>query len=195
MIGLIFLSRSELDFGELFGLLLDSRGDDIHEIFWICSEFDCGSSLQSLEVYLQLVYSAAESALKVLKRKDVSFTVILKGLCGYDVLLEPEAAVIVTEQQHLQACEEANNTRRDNGLSFLDIQKMSFSSTLPAKSSQDASLDDFKLASEPFVCFGGTFDHLHHGHKVLMSIVAYWSNSKTLCGIAGAWFHCCILLV
>ena len=32
---------------------------------------------------------------------------------------------------------------------------------------------------------GGTFDHLHPGHKILLSITAYLSSRKLICGITG----------
>jgi pantetheine-phosphate adenylyltransferase len=33
---------------------------------------------------------------------------------------------------------------------------------------------------------GGTFDHLHPGHKILLSVTAYLCSRKLICGITGS---------
>lgn len=41
----------------------------------------------------------------------------------------------------------------------------------------------------PVVALGGTFDHLHAGHKVLLSMAVYVANRKIICGLAGEFLH------
>src|SRR5947207_7464724 len=38
----------------------------------------------------------------------------------------------------------------------------------------------------PLTIVGGTFDHLHPGHKILLSITAYLASRKLICGITGS---------
>lgn len=33
------------------------------------------------------------------------------------------------------------------------------------------------------ICLGGTFDHLHAGHKVLLTVAALWSRKTVMCGV------------
>lgn len=35
------------------------------------------------------------------------------------------------------------------------------------------------------IALGGTFDHLHAGHKVLLSLAAYISRKKVVIGVTG----------
>jgi hypothetical protein len=39
----------------------------------------------------------------------------------------------------------------------------------------------------PVVALGGTFDHLHAGHKILLFMAAWISSWKVIVGITGAW--------
>jgi hypothetical protein len=35
------------------------------------------------------------------------------------------------------------------------------------------------------VALGGTFDHLHAGHKILLSMTAWVTNHRIVCGVSG----------
>ena len=41
----------------------------------------------------------------------------------------------------------------------------------------------YRLQSFPNVAIGGTFDHLHAGHKLMLSVAAMLSSESILCGI------------
>lgn len=40
----------------------------------------------------------------------------------------------------------------------------------------------------PVVALGGTFDHLHAGHKILLSMGAWITSEKLIVGVTGAAF-------
>ena len=53
-----------------------------------------------------------------------------------------------------------------------------------------SSLSSTDLANEHIfkysgICLGGTFDHLHSGHKVLLSQAALLVSKRILCGVTG----------
>jgi len=37
----------------------------------------------------------------------------------------------------------------------------------------------------PTIALGGTFDHLHNGHKILLTISAWLAAKKVICGVSG----------
>lgn len=39
--------------------------------------------------------------------------------------------------------------------------------------------------SYPVVALGGTFDHLHAGHKILLSMAAWIADEKVIVGVTG----------
>jgi hypothetical protein len=41
------------------------------------------------------------------------------------------------------------------------------------------------MASSLLIIVGGTFDHLHAGHKILLSITAWTAVQKVICGVTG----------
>jgi hypothetical protein len=43
--------------------------------------------------------------------------------------------------------------------------------------------------SYPVVALGGTFDHLHAGHKILLSMGAWITNQRLIVGVTGVVFH------
>jgi cytidyltransferase-like protein len=38
----------------------------------------------------------------------------------------------------------------------------------------------------PVVALGGTFDHLHAGHKILLSMAAWIADEKVIIGVTGS---------
>jgi cytidyltransferase-like protein len=40
----------------------------------------------------------------------------------------------------------------------------------------------------PVVALGGTFDHLHAGHKILLSMAAWIADEKVIVGVTGMWY-------
>lgn len=48
--------------------------------------------------------------------------------------------------------------------------------------------------SYPVVALGGTFDHLHAGHKILLSMAAWIATKKVIVGVTGMRTPCNLLL-
>jgi pantetheine-phosphate adenylyltransferase len=59
---------------------------------------------------------------------------------------------------------------------------------MPKMSSHPPPADPFfdnASASYPVVAMGGTFDHLHLGHKILLSMAALLASEKLIVGMTG----------
>jgi len=46
----------------------------------------------------------------------------------------------------------------------------------------------------PVVALGGTFDHLHNGHKILLTISAWIASKKVICGVSGKIYTVLIII-
>lgn len=51
--------------------------------------------------------------------------------------------------------------------------------------SEDLESLNLDQASHPVVCLGGTFDHLHDGHKILLTVAGYIALEKLIVGVTG----------
>lgn len=81
-----------------------------------------------------------------------------------------------------------NETRKDSSLSELPIHilesKMSPPSIDPIASNKTPlPLSNSKIYSH--VAVGGTFDHLHAGHKILLTMTAWVTGKRLVCGVTG----------
>ena len=56
----------------------------------------------------------------------------------------------------------------------------------PLSNDEEPTLETENLPSEfPVVALGGTFDHLHSGHKILLGMAAWIASRKIIVGITG----------
>ena len=55
----------------------------------------------------------------------------------------------------------------------------------PPHTSLPPGADNVK-PSLPVAALGGTFDHLHAGHKILLSMAAWISQRKVIVGVTGS---------
>lgn len=46
-------------------------------------------------------------------------------------------------------------------------------------------IEDSQPSTYPVVALGGTFDHLHAGHKILVSMGAWIAEEKLIVGVTG----------
>lgn len=54
---------------------------------------------------------------------------------------------------------------------------------------------DTSPSSYPVVALGGTFDHLHAGHKILLSMAAWIASTKVIVGVTGMIMPCNLSLL
>lgn len=51
----------------------------------------------------------------------------------------------------------------------------------------DSTVSNSKIQEGEYenVILGGTFDHLHAGHKILLSMTAWIASKRVVCGVTG----------
>ena len=81
-----------------------------------------------------------------------------------------------------------NETRKDSSLSELPIHILEPTTPPPLIDSILSNKIPLPLSNPKIfnhVAVGGTFDHLHAGHKILLTMTAWVTKKRLVCGVTG----------
>ncbi|ORX84955.1 Nucleotidylyl transferase [Anaeromyces robustus] len=120
--------------------------------------------------------------------------VIFDKWCDYDIFIEDSWDILVlTNKNDIEEIEDINEQRYNMELSKL---KYIYNSFFDVKTETDIEIENTEEPTcflenngsnkdcHPTVALGGTFDHLHNGHKILLSISAWIASKKIICGVS-----------
>lgn len=121
----------------------------------------------SINVFLLPVNTAYSSAFKVSGEPSVA---LLGGVLFMELQLE------VPEKRHAETLETAS----------MDTQNEPQGSQ-PASESTSSAIEESSLAQGSALCVavGGTFDHLHDGHKILLLLTSFCASTRIIVGVTG----------
>lgn len=132
------------------------------------------SSWKGIQKWISHVYVAATNVAYQEGHPLMDINVVFNGYCGYNAweILDKDAVVFVTS--NLEDKKELG-TRK-----FILLPGLNIPETVEINSDNDN--DD-----KPYdhVVLGGTFDHLHAGHKILLTMAVWLTNRQLTCGIVG----------
>lgn len=155
---------------------------------WLCWPHSC-SSLSVLEQGIVSLYNTLQTAAISLHKPLWNTTVIPTAHCGYDPVLEKgltEIGVWEGVEEDMVTANTANERRVLNGLPSLPLLRIQTEALIPSTIQIPPSTTTTTsphVGEHAIVCLGGTFDHLHAGHKVLLTSAALWSKDKVMCGM------------
>lgn len=110
---------------------------------------------------------------------NLDLRVYLEHLCDIKIVtnhFKASTKFIVYENYNIKALHKENVT-------FLKVQR-DFERVFVPESPLLVSIPDEKLFDS--VALGGTFDHLHSGHKLMLSLAVLISRDRILCGITAS---------
>jgi len=120
--------------------------------------------------------------------------IIFDKWCDYDIFIEDSWDILVlTNKNNIEKIENINEQRYNIELSEL---KYIYNSTFDIETEIDMKVEDTEQQTcflenngndkdcYPTVALGGTFDHLHNGHKILLTISSWIASKKIICGIS-----------
>ncbi|KAG0378718.1 hypothetical protein BGX24_003005 [Mortierella sp. AD032] len=155
------------------------------------------ASFHSVQKVLSALYVSFTKQAVALGRPLAELDIVIRESCGYDVGAGGESEdipfnVFLGLPLVLKELEILNQKRLQNGSKPLAIRTLdeakahatgeshislvqAIDSALPYTNVQEGQFGD--------VALGGTFDHLHAGHKILLSMTAWISSHRVVCGV------------
>ncbi|ORY06735.1 Nucleotidylyl transferase [Basidiobolus meristosporus CBS 931.73] len=148
---------------------------------------------EEVQSLLGTIYVDAIKAANDCGRPLLEVDVLFKDWCGYDVTSSQEITYTtwLGLAEHEQILASFNSQREKNGdkpipVFFIPEEEVSPEKTLPEAHHIGTTHTAGSDKHYPVVAVGGTFDHLHAGHKILLSMSVWLAEERLICGISGA---------
>ncbi|CAO3658981.1 unnamed protein product [Rhizopus stolonifer] len=106
--------------------------------------------------------------------------VVFEDVCGYLIHLEPSVTHICFPENDSVKVDQWNKERTKTGLNELNKQLLEFIDP-PIQLSSPIQKTEPRVFER--VAVGGTFDHLHAGHKILLTMTALLSEKSMVVGV------------
>ncbi|KAK9722383.1 hypothetical protein K7432_002688 [Basidiobolus ranarum] len=154
-----------------------------------CPETTQTAVWEEVQELLSILYVKAAKTTQEFRKPLLEVDVLFKDWCGYNVLLERNKSYDcwVASRKHEQILAYYNSQREEAGLDLVTIysipeEEAGIDIELTANSKKRYRPEEKHY---PNVAVGGTFDHLHVGHKILLTMGAWLSEKRLICGVAG----------
>ncbi|KAF9926876.1 hypothetical protein FBU30_003636 [Linnemannia zychae] len=155
------------------------------------------ASFHSVQKVLSALYVCFTKQAVALGRPLAELDIVIRESCGYDVGAggvgdEIPFDVFLGLPPVIGELEKLNERRLRNGAKRLEIQTLdevkahaTGETHNPLVEAIDSSLPYTDVQESQFgdVALGGTFDHLHAGHKILLSMTAWIASHRVVCGV------------
>ncbi|KND02808.1 uncharacterized protein SPPG_01889 [Spizellomyces punctatus DAOM BR117] len=136
------------------------------------------------------LYTAASNTAYGLHVPLVNVDIIFEGWCGYDPWLAEDVDGFVGYPEDQVLLATVNVRRGKDNLQHLhlieipepDIADIDEPISNPSPPLSSTTAGD-RPAAYDHVALGGTFDHLHSGHKILLTAAAWLTRTRLVCGV------------
>ncbi|KAJ2960322.1 hypothetical protein NQZ79_g4287 [Umbelopsis isabellina] len=146
---------------------------------------DCVDSIwHPLQELLSLVYVAQVKPAYDVGNPLLDAQVVFLELCGYDINFEEpiyqRAYVLESDRRFVQKLNEQSN----NIYIPVEILEENEDATLEQDSTETKEVSSADAVRFENVALGGTFDHIHSGHKILLTMSALLTSKRLFCGVS-----------
>jgi len=144
-----------------------------------------GAPVQRFQRWLEALYHKATLAMWSADRYDAAVDVVFAQLCSPDALLDGADDVTLLLAAGLQEVHLAGPVLGPYGTKIRSSLVVAWpdpaNGPAPTTERTPGVVDQYKA-----VVLGGTFDHIHAGHKILLSVACLLATERVVCGVTGA---------
>ncbi|KAI7904669.1 uncharacterized protein BX663DRAFT_503134 [Cokeromyces recurvatus] len=142
----------------------------------IKAHVDCLDAIwQRLQAFLGNIYVVQLQFTYTLNKPLFECNVVFSDLCGYNVHLEPYIQTICIPEDHLHDKHTTNFILKND---YKPTQKVPTLLTHNKSSNGPIEPSVFQR-----IAVGGTFDHIHAGHKILLTMTAILAKQSMVVGV------------
>ncbi|KAI8574996.1 hypothetical protein K450DRAFT_263817 [Umbelopsis ramanniana AG] len=135
---------------------------------------------EPLQELLSLIYVAQLQPAYETENPLLDATAVIVELCGYEIAVDDIYERIYVLEADKETVHELNQKRSSGPL---PVQLVQTTTKLVDDTSKSESINNRNARQFEQVAVGGTFDHLHAGHKILLTMTALIASKKLYCGI------------
>ncbi|KAF9182449.1 hypothetical protein BGZ51_000690 [Haplosporangium sp. Z 767] len=153
-------------------------------------------SFHSVQRLLSALYVSFTKQVMALQKPLAELDIVFKDSCGYEIGAGKDDEIpfdlFLGTPQVNQQLETLNEKRVQYGQKSLPIFLLdptitpnTFTDSTHLVEAIDSSVSFSKVREGQYtdVALGGTFDHLHAGHKILLSMTAWITSHRVVCGV------------
>ncbi|CAG8539608.1 7573_t:CDS:2 [Paraglomus brasilianum] len=132
---------------------------------------------------LSTLYVEAAKYCNEIDKTLFDLNIVFGGWCGYDVGIDDTYEVLFGHMEDQNYLLNINMRRKQSFLPEIPIHLIACSPV----HTQVINIDQRSVATKTYnvVAVGGTFDHLHSGHKILLTMSVWITKKKLICGVTG----------
>ncbi|KAF9432689.1 hypothetical protein BGZ76_010451 [Entomortierella beljakovae] len=150
-------------------------------------------SFHDVQRILSALYVSFTKQVVELKRPLAELDIVFQDSCGYEIGVGTHDTipfdVLFGLPDEVTALEKLNKQRTSHGKKALPIFSLDLTPEIGVDTNLVEALDsalpysNVKEGEYTAVALGGTFDHLHAGHKILLSMTAWITSERVVCGV------------
>ncbi|KAG0239417.1 hypothetical protein BGW41_007681 [Actinomortierella wolfii] len=152
------------------------------------------NTFHNVQKFLSALYVNFTKHAVAMQRPLTELDIVFYDWCGYDIGVGTEDLIpfdlLLGTRNVTSILDNINNQRTQKGQQPLPVVNLQWTPETTQIDTQivdaiDSTVAHYSVTEGQYknVALGGTFDHLHAGHKILLSMTAWIASERVVCGV------------